>query len=275
MTRPKSAHPSRNEAFTLIELLTVVAIIGLLISIMMPSLGRARDQGKRIHCLARLKDFGNALAAYENDSEGALPPAEWHPDAAEDPELTYGWMEILFPYVYQETVYKSDEVAQVSFPVQRNVDADRWTGYFICKASRTRGVNSGNYRVYLPAWAAGTFTVDAEGVFDESSGPDPTASITRSAIRPKMLLIGDANEISERGDGDVGVAVPDDCSYIDAGEADYAGLDGQTGNRFSDRHSGGTNYLFQDFHGDWDTSLRRKLARDYDLNGIEDIPSAP
>jgi prepilin-type processing-associated H-X9-DG protein len=185
-------------------------------------------------------------------------------------------MEIFFPYIFRDTVYDPEETDPVNFPVQRNIGGDeQWSGYFICKASRSRGVNSGHYRVYLPSWAAGTYTRHDDGTFDETSGPDPTASISRSSIRPKMPLIGDANELSERGDGDDGLPVPDDCSYIDAGEADFSGLDGQTGNRFSDRHSGGTNYLFQDLHGEWNTNLRRKLARDYDLNGIVDIESAP
>lgn len=80
--------------------------------------------------------------------------------------------------------------------------------------------------------------------------------------------MGDANELSERGDG-VG---DDECSYIDAGEANVAGSNGYTnGNRFSDRHYGGTNYLFPDLHAAWSPSLRQKLARDYDLNGVIDI----
>jgi hypothetical protein len=85
-------------------------------------------------------------------------------------------------------------------------------------------------------------------------------------------LIGDANEYSERGDG-IG---EDDCSFIDAGEANYAGSDGaRNGNRFSDRHHGGTNYLYGDLHGAWTTRLRDELARDYDLNGVIDIVEAP
>jgi len=65
--------------FTLIELLVVISIISLLISILMPSLSRARGQAKSVHCLARLKEFGNALAAYDNMPGGTLPPAQWTP----------------------------------------------------------------------------------------------------------------------------------------------------------------------------------------------------
>ena len=86
-----------------------------------------------------------------------------------------------------------------------------------------------------------------------------------------MPLIGDANEWSERGDG----LGNDDCSFIDAGEANYAGSNGRNGNRFSDRHSGGANYLFQDLHGSWSTKLREDLSEDYDLNGVEDLEIDP
>jgi prepilin-type N-terminal cleavage/methylation domain-containing protein/prepilin-type processing-associated H-X9-DG protein len=53
--------------FTLIELLVVVAIIALLISILLPSLNRARQQAKLTTCGAQLKDIGNSMATYTVD----------------------------------------------------------------------------------------------------------------------------------------------------------------------------------------------------------------
>ena len=52
------------KAFTLIELLVVVAIIALLISILLPSLSQAREQGKRAVCLSHLKSIGQASHSY-------------------------------------------------------------------------------------------------------------------------------------------------------------------------------------------------------------------
>lgn len=266
-------HHPRTRAFTLIELLTVVAIISLLISILMPSLGRAREQAKSVHCLARLKDMGHALAAYENVSLDLLPPAEWLPDSDALPDVRFGWAEILFSDVYREPILRDGDVAAASFPVQRNLDPVRWDKYFLCRASAMRGVNSGHYRVYLPAWATGTYGRTSNGTFNLDAPGDPYVSVSRNAISPRMVLIGDANERSYRGDGDLDVSIPDDCSYIDAGEANISGTDGADGNRFSDRHYGGTNFLFQDFHAEWSTKLRDRLARDVDLNGINDIIS--
>ena len=55
------------KAFTLIELLVVVAIIALLISILLPSLQGAREQGKKAVCLSNMGQIGKASYAYASD----------------------------------------------------------------------------------------------------------------------------------------------------------------------------------------------------------------
>ena len=56
-------------AFTLIELLVVVAIIALLISILLPSLSRARELSKRTVCSSNLRGIGQAMYIYAQDGD--------------------------------------------------------------------------------------------------------------------------------------------------------------------------------------------------------------
>lgn len=69
---------SKQSAFTLIELLVVIAIIALLISILLPSLQSARNQGKRSVCLNHIKNIGTTAKAYEaDDPNGWGIPFHW------------------------------------------------------------------------------------------------------------------------------------------------------------------------------------------------------
>ena len=60
------------KAFTLIELLVVIAIIAVLMAILMPTLHRAREQGKRIVCESNLKQMSLAWIMYAQENDGKI-----------------------------------------------------------------------------------------------------------------------------------------------------------------------------------------------------------
>ncbi len=64
------------KGFTLVELLVVVSIIGLLMGILLTSLGAAREQGRKVACSSNLRNLGFSIEMYINDNEGRLPSAE-------------------------------------------------------------------------------------------------------------------------------------------------------------------------------------------------------
>lgn len=74
---PSKAFPHRGQcaAFTLIELLVVISIIALLIGILLPALGAAREASRSAVCKANLRSFGTAMANYGADQKSNIPAA--------------------------------------------------------------------------------------------------------------------------------------------------------------------------------------------------------
>ncbi|NLW85816.1 MAG: type II secretion system protein [Planctomycetes bacterium] len=66
----------RRQAFTLIELLVVVAIISLLVSILLPSLQKAKELANTTICKTNMKNIGAALSFYIDDYNGNIPDAD-------------------------------------------------------------------------------------------------------------------------------------------------------------------------------------------------------
>lgn len=66
--------PGGSRAFTLVELLVVIGLIGLLIALLMPALVRAREQARWVACASNLSQIGSSLLMYANESHGWLFP---------------------------------------------------------------------------------------------------------------------------------------------------------------------------------------------------------
>ncbi len=59
--------------FTLIELLVVIAIIAILASLLVPTLARSKEMGRRVHCTGNLRQIGIGIRLYQEDNDGKPP----------------------------------------------------------------------------------------------------------------------------------------------------------------------------------------------------------
>lgn len=93
-------------AFTLVEILVVIAIIGILIALLLPAVQYAREAGRRTQCINNLRQLGVALQLYQ----GALGvfPSGYISNVDKDGNDTgpgWGWGAMLLPQLEQKPVY--------------------------------------------------------------------------------------------------------------------------------------------------------------------------
>ncbi len=91
----------KRSAFTLIELLIVIAIIGILVAIIAVAVTKALELGKRMTCANNLRNIGQAIITYANKEDGRLPAARIDWDGGGT------WAVLLFPYLGQSGAGKS------------------------------------------------------------------------------------------------------------------------------------------------------------------------
>jgi prepilin-type N-terminal cleavage/methylation domain-containing protein/prepilin-type processing-associated H-X9-DG protein len=91
----------RKSGFTLIELLVVIAIIALLLSVILPSLKKAKEVARRIACSSNLKQLTAAWMMYIDDNNGELPPSR--ANAADPAKGWTGWIKYMDEKTFQES----------------------------------------------------------------------------------------------------------------------------------------------------------------------------
>lgn len=92
---PRKGGSRRNGAFTLVELLMVIAVVGILASLLLPALAKAKQKAQRTQCLSQLRQLQQAWLMYVHDHHDSLPPNSDGPRAGKDaycPGWVAGWL---------------------------------------------------------------------------------------------------------------------------------------------------------------------------------------
>ncbi|GIK15265.1 MAG: hypothetical protein BroJett003_02290 [Planctomycetota bacterium] len=132
--RNRVRQPGRRPAFTLIELLVVIAIIALLISILIPSLKRARDSAKNVACRSNVRQIAYALMLYAQDFDDQVWPVNAE-DVTRWPQYGGAWARLPGPDgprpgLLYDYVSQVDEIAECPSNLRRSSDRDTGNNMF-------------------------------------------------------------------------------------------------------------------------------------------------
>ncbi|NDC64439.1 MAG: DUF1559 domain-containing protein [Planctomycetia bacterium] len=110
----------RRRAFTLVELMVVIGIIGTLVALLMPAVQMARESSRRAACSNNLKQFVVAAESHKT-ALGYFPTGGWsagwigHPDRGSDWRQTGGWGYAILPYLGEVNLYNLSSTDQNTF----------------------------------------------------------------------------------------------------------------------------------------------------------------
>jgi prepilin-type N-terminal cleavage/methylation domain-containing protein/prepilin-type processing-associated H-X9-DG protein len=207
-------------AFTLIESMVVISIIGLVLALILPALQASREAARRAQCMNNLKQLGLSLHNYEASYKSF--PLNWG-NPRVDPDHGRPWyvrgrpysaLTRLLPYLEQRTLYDSinfgvetfpDTIHRSPFPFPANMTAYATNvGGFLCPSDSATGPHSCNYRGNYgigPGIATNRRTYDSgngfysfPGVLGPHSFPDGLAHTV--AYSERVLGSGNSGTVS-------------------------------------------------------------------------------
>lgn len=120
---------SRRPAFTLVELLVVISMIGMLVALLLPAVQAAREAARRGQCANNLKQIGLAMQSH-HDARGALPPGR-NRSHVDGMGLCFSAYAYLLPYLEAGSLYDTiDFTANPDSPPQAAIG--QTIPFFLC-----------------------------------------------------------------------------------------------------------------------------------------------
>jgi len=236
----KLSSPKAKGGFTLVELLVVIGIIALLISILLPSLNRAREQANRVKCASNLRQIGQGLQMYANENKGNFPRTYFNSGTDTVIASTDGrWQ----PKSFDDTgtkagPVKDNDVTSSLFLLLKTQDLT--SEVFICPSSQGERDTFNNKSVQ----ESSNFTDIPTNLTYSYVAPFPTKSARDAGFKLNYTLTSDFAIAADINPGMVGGNPPDNVKVALPNSARNV-----MSNANSNNHNGdGQNVLYADGH---------------------------
>ena len=92
------------QGFTLVELLTVIAIIGVLVALILPAIQAARESSRRTQCLNNLKQLTVGILNFESANKKFPAGQRWSGPRSEPGTYSMAWSAIILPFIEQQAL---------------------------------------------------------------------------------------------------------------------------------------------------------------------------
>src|SRR5688572_12053389 len=97
---------TRRYAFTIVELLIVIAIIGMLVALLLPAVQQARESARRLACQNNLRQLGLALHSF-HDTHRVFPASGWTVAGPGNPAgKSVGWRALVLTHLEQKSLHE-------------------------------------------------------------------------------------------------------------------------------------------------------------------------
>ncbi|MFN7290253.1 MAG: DUF1559 domain-containing protein [Pirellula sp.] len=138
----RSKRTGASTGFTIVELLVVLAIIGVLVALILPAVQVAREAARRVGCLNNLRQIGLAIHNYEaslrsfpSGCVGCRPPSNVQPSAFQ--YRMFSWNCLVLPYLEQENLHSKFDFSTGHYELRNLEAAGTVMPVFLCPSMST------------------------------------------------------------------------------------------------------------------------------------------